>query len=139
MFVVFGFLAIFLGFKLPPYGMAAIVLLVLYTIVSEIRFGSKARAMKGGVSDRGSTIAVSVATTLVGLGFIATMHTPLVSQFVQMPDWLLWPGPAQGRDDIAWTGIVLGLWGVVLRLWAVLKLRQRYTRTLLIQDQHAVE
>jgi protein-S-isoprenylcysteine O-methyltransferase len=40
---------------------------------------------------------------------------------------------------IAWIGIVFGAIGLLLRLWAVLRLRDRYTRTLLVQEEHVVE
>jgi protein-S-isoprenylcysteine O-methyltransferase len=44
-----------------------------------------------------------------------------------------------GLPFTAWIGVVLAASGVALRLWAVLQLRDRYTRTLLIQDQQSVE
>lgn len=39
----------------------------------------------------------------------------------------------------AWAGVAIGALGLVLRLWAVLRARHRYTRTLLIQENHSVE
>jgi protein-S-isoprenylcysteine O-methyltransferase Ste14 len=41
--------------------------------------------------------------------------------------------------DLAWTGAALALLGLCLRLWAVLTLQHRYTRTLLIDDEHTLE
>jgi protein-S-isoprenylcysteine O-methyltransferase len=40
---------------------------------------------------------------------------------------------------IAWIGLAFGAIGLLLRFWAVMKLRDRYTRTLLIQHDHVVE
>jgi len=40
---------------------------------------------------------------------------------------------------VAWTGVVAGVLGLALRLWAVLTLRERYTRTLFVQSQHTIE
>jgi hypothetical protein len=44
---------------LPGNGIGGLVVLLLYAIQSEIRFGTKARAMSAGPADRGSTLAVS--------------------------------------------------------------------------------
>ena len=40
---------------LPSYGIAATSLFVLYAVQAEIRFGAKARATRGGPSDRFSS------------------------------------------------------------------------------------
>jgi len=40
---------------------------------------------------------------------------------------------------IEWVGVVFGACGIALRFWAVLTLRERYTRTLLIQQEHSFE
>jgi protein-S-isoprenylcysteine O-methyltransferase Ste14 len=40
---------------------------------------------------------------------------------------------------IAWIGVGFGALGVLLRLWSVLVLRERYTRTLLTGTDHALE
>jgi protein-S-isoprenylcysteine O-methyltransferase len=44
-----------------------------------------------------------------------------------------------GLPLTAWTGVAIGVLGLGLRLWAVLTLRERYTRTLLVQSDHTVE
>jgi len=44
-----------------------------------------------------------------------------------------------GMPLIAWVGVGLGLTGLLLRLWALLTLRQRYTRTLRVDEGHLVE
>lgn len=132
-------LADMLGFALPPYGMAAIIVLLLYAVQSEVRFGAKARAKRAGASDRGSTLALSLAAAVPAMGFIAVMRSSLLTRFVTMPDWLRWPGATPLMVEAAWAGVALGVLGLLIRLWAVLTLRQRYTRTLLVQDEHTIE
>ena len=136
---VFQHLADMLGFSLPPYGMAAVLLLFLYMIQSEIRFGSRARATRGGTDDRGTTLALSLSSLVVIAGFLIAVRAQRLAQFVHVPDWLIWPGATPAMVAAAWTGIALGFARLLLRLWAVLTLRQRYTRTLLIDDEHAFE
>jgi protein-S-isoprenylcysteine O-methyltransferase len=124
------------GFKmLPPYGMGALTVLILYVIQSEIRFGRKARSNAAGAADRGSSMALSIAANVPILGFALAMKA---ATFSWVPD-LFRVASLPGMPAIAWAGVVLGAIGVVLRLWAVLTLRERYTRTLLTHDQHAVE
>ena len=136
-------LADLLGLALPPYGMAAVIVLVLYTIQSEIRFGRKARTMFAGASDRGSTLAVSLSSIVPVVGFVLAMQAQangfLLQIPVRLPDWSIWPGAVPVMRALAWTGIGLGGLGLFIRLWAVLTLRKRYTRTLLVQDDHTIE
>src|SRR5437870_11885055 len=40
---------------------------------------------------------------------------------------------------VAWIGVAVGALGLFLRLWAMLTLRERYTRTLLIHANHTIE
>lgn len=130
-----------LGLALPPYAMAAAIVLLLYAVQSEIRFGAKARARVPGKSDRGSSLAVSLACVVPIVGFVLAMKAQstqsLFGIHLSFPNWLLWPGA--GDAALGWTGVVLGVLGILLRLWAVLTLRERYTRTLLVQDDHAIE
>lgn len=115
---------------LPGYGIGAIVVLVLYALETEIRFGSRARSMMGTTkSDRGSTFLVSLASAVPVLGFALAMKQPQWLHGFAIP----------GVPAIAWLGVALGVCGLLLRLWAVLTLRHRFTRTLLIQDEHAFE
>ena len=44
-----------------------------------------------------------------------------------------------GLPLVAWIGVAVGVFGICLRLWALLTLRERYTRTLLIQGEHSTE
>ena len=140
---LFQRLADLLGLALPPYGMAAVIVLLLYAVQSEIRFGAKARTIFAGASDRGSTFAVSLSSIVPVIGFVLAMQTQapglLTRLSIRPPDWLLWPGAIPGMIAIAWLGVSLGGLGLLIRLWAVLTLRKRYTRTLLVQDDHAIE
>ncbi|HZZ94920.1 MAG TPA: isoprenylcysteine carboxylmethyltransferase family protein [Usitatibacter sp.] len=120
---------------LPPYGLAAVAVLVLYVIESEIRFGTTARSHSAGQSDQGSTRAIKLAVLVPVVGFVLAMKA---GRSTWVPAWVGEPG-LPGMPAVAWTGIVLGAIGLALRLWAVLTLRERYTRTLLTHDQHAVE
>jgi protein-S-isoprenylcysteine O-methyltransferase len=123
---------------LPAYGKGAVAVLLLYAIQSEIRFGSRARTMRSGASDRRSTFIVSVSAAVSVLGFALAMkaNSSAISSF--LPAWFR-DALLPGLPATAWVGVGLGVGGIVLRLWAVLTLRDRYTRTLLIQDQHPIE
>jgi protein-S-isoprenylcysteine O-methyltransferase Ste14 len=123
---------------LPPYGLGALVVLLLYAIQSEVRFGSRARTLRTGVSDRNSTLAVSISTAVSVLGFALAMKTNAADRSLWLPHWFR-DAALPGLPLIAWVGVVLGVLGLWLRLWAVLTLRERYTRTLLVQREHAVE
>jgi protein-S-isoprenylcysteine O-methyltransferase Ste14 len=127
------------GLALTPYGLAAMLLFVLYVIQAEIRFGAKARSNTPGTTDRGSSIAVSLAMLVPVLGFIFVMRTRPPSLLKKLPAWFVGRDTTPGLPAIAWVGVVLGALGLALRLWAVLTLRERYTRTLFIHDQHVIE
>jgi protein-S-isoprenylcysteine O-methyltransferase Ste14 len=49
------------------------------------------------------------------------------------------PSDMPGMPAIAWVGIGLGALGLLLRLWALLVMRERYTRTLLVHGGHKIE
>jgi protein-S-isoprenylcysteine O-methyltransferase Ste14 len=126
----------FTGFTaLPAWGIGGFVLLALYAVQAEIRYGAKARSYSTGASDRGSTIVVSLAASVPVLGFVLAMKAPS-SHWI--PEWF---GNASlpGMPAIAWTGVAIGVAGLLLRLWSVVTLRGRYTRTLLTQEGHTVE
>jgi len=128
------------GFKsLPAHGMAALGVLLLYAVESEIRFGKKARTMWAGPADRWSTIAVSFAPAVPVIGFIFAMRGGTSALLRTLPLWLRDPGTMPGMPVIAWLGVGLGVTGLLLRLWALLTLRQRYTRTLRVDEGHLVE
>jgi len=123
--------------QLPDYGLAAVVLLLLYALQTEIRFGPRARAMRSGSADRKSTLALSICAIVPILGFVLAMKAK--SSFgTFLPRWFR-DVVLPGGPVIEWLGVVLAGAGIALRLWAVLKLRERYTRTLLIQDEHPIE
>lgn len=111
---------------LPSYGIAATALFVLYAIQAEIRFGAKARATRAGPSDRLSTMALSLAMLVPLLGFILAMKGRL-------------PNTLPGMPATAWVGVIVGACGFSLRLWSLLLLRERFTRTLLVQSGHQIE
>jgi protein-S-isoprenylcysteine O-methyltransferase len=111
---------------LPPHGLGALIILLLYAIQAEIRFGARARSHATGVSDRRSTLLVSLASAVPVIGFVLAMKGRMVA-------------PLPGMPASAWLGVVLGALGLLLRLWAVLVLRERYTRTLLLHEEHRIE
>jgi len=111
---------------LPSYGIAATSLFVLYAVQAEIRFGAKARATRGGPSDRFSTMALSLAMLVPLVGFIFAMKGRI-------------PMTLPGMPATAWVGVIIGAGGFVLRLWSLLLLRERFTRTLLLQSGHQIE
>lgn len=137
---VFQRLADLLGLALPAHGMAAAVVIVLYAVQSEIRFGSKARTYVSGETDRGSTRVVSLSSLVPILGFAVAMKAEVSGSLFGVrlgsSRWLLWPG---SNAAIGWAGVGIAVLGVLLRLWAVLTLRERYTRTLLVQENHVIE
>ncbi|HEY7902688.1 MAG TPA: isoprenylcysteine carboxylmethyltransferase family protein [Casimicrobiaceae bacterium] len=122
---------------LPAYGLGAVVVLLLYAIQSEVRFGARARTSRPGPADRHSTLLVSMSAAISILGFALAMkaNSPDLSWLPQGFREAALPG----MPLVAWLGVGLGIAGIALRLWAVLTLRERYTRTLLVQQEHAVE
>lgn len=123
---------------LPAYGLGGLAVLLLYAIQSELRFGSRARSHRTGTSDRNSTLAVSFSSAVPTLGFVLAMkgYSPGVSSW--LPAWFR-EAVLPSLPLVAWTGVMLGVLGLGLRLSAVLTLRERYTRTLLVQTEHTVE
>src|SRR5215472_8235219 len=114
---------------MPGYGIGAVIVLLLYAIQSEIRFGSNARTMSAGPEDRGSTWAVGLSSAVPVIGFVLAMKTRLSPGLGMLP-WM---------PTIAWTGVGTGSLGLLIRLWSLLTLRDRYTRTLLVGTSHAFE
>lgn len=129
------------GFRgLPGYGVGALVVLLLYAAESELRFGKKARAMFAGPLDRGSTLAVSLSAVVPVMGFVLALKAQTASYQSRLPAWLGPAGAMPAMPTVAWVGVGVGAVGLLLRLWAVLALRERYTRTLLlVGDDHAIE
>jgi protein-S-isoprenylcysteine O-methyltransferase len=124
----------------PPHLAAAVVVLLLYTVQSEIRFGKKARGSTPGAADRGSTWAISYAVVVPVLGLILAIKAAIPPAPPALA--IFGPrGPAAmpGMPAPGWLGVAAGVLGLALRLWAVLVLRERYTRTLLVHESHAVE
>jgi protein-S-isoprenylcysteine O-methyltransferase Ste14 len=123
---------------LPGYGLAALVVLLLYGVQSEIRFGKGARTIRAGGADRKSTLALSLGAAVSVLGFALGIKANSLTPPSHLPLWFR-GAVLPGLPAIAWVGVALGACGIVLRLWAVLQLRERYSRTLLVQDEHAIE
>lgn len=123
---------------LPGYGIAALIVLLLYAVQAEIRFGSRARSSRPGPADRKSTLAISASAAIPVVGFVLAMKVNSASVGAYLPSWFR-SAVMPGLPLTAWAGVVLAASGVALRLWAVLQLRDRYTRTLLIQEEHSVE
>ena len=124
--------------SLPPYDVGALVVVVLYALQAEIRFGSRARAMRPGPADRNSTLAVSASSAIPVLGLVLVVKSNSAGTSSYIPDWFR-AATLPGLPGIAWFGVALGVSGLALRLWAVMTLRERYTRTLLIQEHHTIE
>jgi protein-S-isoprenylcysteine O-methyltransferase Ste14 len=123
--------------ELPAHGLAAVALIVLYAIQSEVRFGQRARSSRAGASDRNSTRALSVCAIVPIIGFALAMKAN--SSFGNfLPGWFR-SAILPGGPLIEWVGIAFAGVGIVVRLWAVLTLRHRYTKTLLIQQEHTIE
>ena len=123
---------------LPAYGIGGLVVLLLYAIQAEVRFGKRARTMRAGPADRRSSLAISVAAAVPVIGFVLAMKVNTPSIGSVLPAWFR-RATLPGLPAIAWFGVFLGTCGIALRLWAVLTLRHRYTRTLLVQDDHTIE
>lgn len=113
-------------FAMPSYGIAATLVLASWAVQAEIRFGAKARTTRAGASDRGSTTTLSVASVVPMVGFIFAMQGRI-------------PVTLPGMPVAAWIGVTLGAFGSALRLWSLLVLRERFTRTLLLQEAHEIE
>ena len=123
--------------SLPAYGIGALVVLLLYAVQSEIRFGKRARTSRAGGADRNSTVAVALSSAIPVIGFVLVMKA--TSSFASLlPVWFI-AAVVPGLPASAWEGVAFGCLGLAIRLWAVLTLRHRYTRTLLIQDSHTIE
>lgn len=123
---------------LQPHAIAALVVLVLFEIQANVRFGAKARKVRATALDHGSSAVLSITYLLVALGFAVSQRLGGLKH-IDVPSWFIWPGPTPLMVGLAWTGVALASAGLVLRLWAVLTLRHRFTRTLLIADEHTLE
>jgi protein-S-isoprenylcysteine O-methyltransferase len=126
-----------LGFA--PYQWGGVLLIVLYSIQAEIRFGAKARTAQAGADDRGSTRWLSLAAMVPVIGFVFAAQARMPALGPGFPPWMKEAGALPALPWSAWLGVVAGLLGLALRMWAVLRLRERYTRTLLVHDEHAIE
>ncbi|HEX3603743.1 MAG TPA: hypothetical protein VHU43_06595, partial [Steroidobacteraceae bacterium] len=100
--------------SLPGYGIGALVVVLLFAVQSEIRFGARARTLRAGAMDRNSTLALSISTAVPLLGFALAMKadSPAMSSF--LPHWFRHAVPP-GLPTLGWLGVVLGGCGLALR------------------------
>jgi protein-S-isoprenylcysteine O-methyltransferase len=133
-------LAHMMGLSAHPYGLGGVALIVLFLIQSEIRFGARARSSRAGATDRRSSLLLTVGTLIPIAGFVFAMKR--APELAARPQgWMAWlfGESLPGLPASAWAAAAIGLAGLGLRLWAVLTLRERYTRTLLTHDAHEIE
>ncbi|WP_243286970.1 methyltransferase family protein [Geothrix terrae] len=119
--------------NLPTHGISAVILLLLYAVQSEVRFGRRARSVRTEASDHYSTLIVSLSATVPVFGLSLAIKSTS-----SLPAWFK-AAVIPGLPSIAWAGVAFGFLGLATRLWAVLTLRERYTKTLLVHASHAVE
>ena len=123
---------------LPAYGLGGLAVLLLYALQSEVRFGRRARTHAAGAADRKSTLLVSLSAVVPALGFALAMKGGQSSSSGWIPVWFR-DAAMPGLPLVAWIGVAVGAAGLALRLAAVLTLRERYTRTLMVQDDQRIE
>ena len=123
---------------LPASGLGGLAVLLLYALQSEVRFGRRARAHVPGAADRKSTMLVSLSAAVPALGFALAMKAATLSPSIWLPQWFR-NAAIPGLPLVAWIGVALGAAGLALRLAAVLTLRERYTRTLMVQPDQRIE
>jgi protein-S-isoprenylcysteine O-methyltransferase Ste14 len=124
---------------LPPSAVGAVIVLLLYGVQAEVRFGRKARTIFAGPLDRGSTVAVSLCSVVPVMGFVLAVKAQTAPYQSRVPAWLGRAGAIPGMPAVAWVGVGVGAVGLLVRLWAVLVLRERYTRTLRVGDDQTFE
>jgi protein-S-isoprenylcysteine O-methyltransferase len=122
---------------LPGYALGGIAVVLLTALQAELRFGARARTHRAGASDRNSTWFLSLASMVPVFGFALAVKATSSGSLTWLPQWFR-AALLPGMPYVAWAGVGIGLAGVALRLWAVLTLRERYTRTLLVNDEHPI-
>ena len=130
-----------LGFAARPYGLGGVLLILLFVIEAEVRFGARARSSRAEETDRRSTLALTFGTLVPIAGFALVMKHARAAGAPSPTGWAGWlfGESLPGLPALAWAATAIGLAGLGLRLWAVLTLRERYTRTLLTHGDHAIE
>jgi len=99
----------------------------LFFLQDQVRFGAPAKSNVAGASDRRSSLYNSYAI-LAALLVCFVLPKWLPHGFARLPSGNL----------VGWSGVGLGLLGIFTRLWAVLTLREQYTRTLQVQPGWSV-
>lgn len=92
------------------------------------RQSTEAKSFARGVFDRGSTVLLAI---VFALGFVLLLVSPLLNDRDI--------GRMGGAIVVAWSGIVVMLLGIGLRIWANQVLGRFFTRTLRVsEEQHVV-
>src|SRR5438105_6447586 len=123
---------------LPAYGIGGLAIVLLYALQSEIRFGVRARTIRTGDADKKSTLIVSICSAVPVVGFVLAMKENSSGFVDSIPRWFR-DAVIPGLPLVAWTGVSVGVAGLAIRLAAVLTLRERYTRTLMVGESHTIE
>src|SRR5262245_7531813 len=98
---------------LPGYEIAAFIVLLLYAVQSEIRFGKRARSSRAGAADRGSTLVLSVAALVPVFGLVLAMKKNSPGIAALLPAWFN-SAALPGMPAIAWIGVAFGACGLAL-------------------------
>src|SRR5512147_2987178 len=93
---------------LPAYGIGGLVVLLLYGLQSEIRFGARARTIRTGGADKKSTLIVSICAAVPVLGFVLTMKQNSSGFVGWIPGWFR-DAVIPGLPLVAWIGVGVGV------------------------------
>jgi protein-S-isoprenylcysteine O-methyltransferase len=83
-------------------------------------------------------LIVSASSAVSALGFALAIKAGSLGGSAWLPGWFR-QAIVPGLPFTAWIGVALGVAGLGLRLTAVMTLRERYTKTLLVTSGHTVE
>src|SRR5689334_17594488 len=99
-----------IGISTRPYELGGVVLLALYALQAEIRFGAKARAHRADAPDRHRSVVLSLAAGAPVMGLVVAVkwaHPAVVAQH-PVVGWLFGPS-LPGLPVTAWIGAAVGL------------------------------
>lgn len=92
-------------------------LAVFFVIEGRLRVGDEARSLASGAADRGTTRGIGLA---FGFSIVCVLVSPLVNTI----------GVGRLPEPAAWSGLVIMVGAIGLRVWAARVLGASYTRTL---------